>query len=305
MMTNEFGAPCGTMIECHEVTKSFPPVGRARFRSSEGDSAGALVVGPIDLAVGKGEIVSLLGPSGCGKSTLLRMIAGLISVTSGELRVENLTVRSPQTQIGMAFQRPALLEWMRVLENVMLQGASRSGLSRQTIRSRAEYLLQAVGLKQEVGSMRPSQLSGGMQQRVSICRAIVHNPSILLMDEPFGALDALTRDQIVVDLEPVWTNRTVLIVTHSIEEAVLMSDRVIVLTPAPARIDLDLAIKLPRPRGFSARSTLEFAAYTDEIRDAFTRRGVLRRSESGEGESATVDFRFNVADDLVTRKVDE
>ena len=228
------------------------------------------------LAIRRGEFVSLLGPSGCGKTTLLRIVAGLQAPSSGRVSVAGIPVSRPQTEMGIVFQTPILLEWFDVLGNVMLRQDPRPA-GRAAAMRRASALLAQVGLAGCEG-MRPSQLSGGMQQRVALCRALLHDPSVLLMDEPFGALDALTRDQMCLDLQKLWTGgeKTVLFVTHDIGEAVFLSDRVLVMAPSPGRVDVAIDIDLPRPRRLSSRDTEAFFHACRTIRQAFERRGVLR-----------------------------
>ncbi len=230
----------------------------------------------IDCSIRRGEFVSLLGPSGCGKSTLLRIMAGLAPASSGAVRIDGKAVTGAQTQLGIVFQSPVLLEWRDALGNIMLQAEAR-GMHRRAAEQTARTLLEQVGLT-GFERKQPSELSGGMQQRVAICRALLHDPSIVFMDEPFGALDALTRDQMNVDLQHLWAQgeKTVVFVTHSIPEAVFLSDRVLVMSPGPGRIDLDLRIDLERPRRLATRDGLEFSRYCSQIRDAFTRRGVLK-----------------------------
>jgi NitT/TauT family transport system ATP-binding protein len=230
----------------------------------------------VSLSVRRGSFVSLLGPSGCGKSTLLRIVAGLDTATNGRVTIEGSPVRAPRTELGVVFQSPLLLEWRDALGNVMLQAEAKK-LPREQATARALALLESVGLK---GSehKRPHELSGGMQQRVAICRALLHDPAILLMDEPFGALDALTRDQMNLDLQRLWSQgaKTVLFVTHSISEAVFLSDRVIVMSPSPGRVSLDVNVDLPRPRQVRLRDDPQFIAYTRQIRQVFEANGVLR-----------------------------
>ncbi|MBJ7601791.1 MAG: ABC transporter ATP-binding protein [Candidatus Dormibacteraeota bacterium] len=230
----------------------------------------------VDCTIKRGEFVSLLGPSGCGKSTLLRIMAGLSSSSSGSVIIDGNPVIRPQTQLGIVFQSPVLLEWRDTLGNVMLQAEAR-GIDRRVALETANRLVKQVGLA-GFERKRPSELSGGMQQRVAICRALLHDPDIVLMDEPFGALDALTRDQMNVDLQHLWAQgeKTVVFVTHSIPEAVFLSDRVLVMSPSPGRIDLGLRIDLERPRRLATRDSPQFAAYCSQIRNAFTKRGVLR-----------------------------
>jgi NitT/TauT family transport system ATP-binding protein len=224
----------------------------------------------------RGEFISHVGPSGCGKSTLLMIAAGLLPPTSGAVRVDGRTVDRPRTDIGIVFQSPVLLDWRTALGNIMLQAEARQ-MNRKDAETRARELLTKVGLD-GFEKRFPHELSGGMRQRVSICRALIHNPDHLLMDEPFGALDALTRDQLVLDLQGLVKERhmTVLFITHSIAEAVFLSDRVIVMTPRPGCIDRIIDIKLPRPRTLAMRETPEFAEYSRQILELFLARGVLR-----------------------------
>ena len=229
----------------------------------------------LSLEVRGGEFVSLLGASGCGKSTILTMVAGLIPASRGQIRIENVPVTRPQTNIGFVFQDPVLLDWRRAVENVLISVEGRN-LPAAEYRERAMRLLQSVGLA-GFEKRYPFELSGGMRQRVSICRALLHDPPILLMDEPFGALDALTREQLMLDLQRIWQERqkTVLFVTHSVSEAVFLSDRVIVLTPRPARIHEIIEVNLPRPRRLKVRQSPEFAHYTQKILDLFQAQGIL------------------------------
>ena len=230
----------------------------------------------VSLTARRGEFISILGPSGCGKSTFLMMAAGLLPKSSGSLNVNGQEVTEPLTDVGIVFQSDVLLDWRTALQNVMIQAEAR-GLDRRTYERRARDLLASVGLEEFVHRY-PRQLSGGMRQRVAICRAILHDPPLLLMDEPFGALDALTRDQMGLDLQRLWNERrmTVLFITHSIQEAVFLSDRVVVMTPRPGRVDRILEIALPRPRTLAMRETPQFAEYTRQILDLFLARGVLK-----------------------------
>jgi NitT/TauT family transport system ATP-binding protein len=224
----------------------------------------------------RGEFLSHVGPSGCGKSTMLMIAAGLLAPSSGAVLVGGRKVDRPRTDIGIVFQSPVLLDWRTALGNVMLQAEARK-MDRNDAQARANALLTSVGLDGFADKF-PHELSGGMRQRVSICRALIHNPDHLLMDEPFGALDALTRDQLVLDLEALVRERrmTVLFITHSIAEAVFLSDRVVVMTPRPGCIDRIIDIKLPRPRTLAMREMPEFADYSRQILDLFLARGVLR-----------------------------
>ncbi|MBD9650325.1 ABC transporter ATP-binding protein [Ensifer sp. ENS09] len=238
--------------------------------------AGLEALVPTSLDIEPGEFLSIVGPSGCGKSTLLRIIAGLDFPTSGTLRVGGQRVVKAETDLGYVFQSPVLLDWRTVIGNVMLQAEAR-GLPDGEYRAKARDLLAAAGLA-GFENAYPHQLSGGMSQRVSVCRALVHDPSLLLMDEPFGALDALTRDQMMVDLQSLWlrSRPTVVFVTHSIQEAVFLSDRIVVMAPRPGRVEAVLDVPLPRRRRLSIRSTPEFNAIVDQILVHFERMGVIR-----------------------------
>ena len=224
----------------------------------------------LSLNVGDGEFVSILGPSGCGKSTLLRVAAGLLKPSGGALSVGGETVTGPRSDVGVVFQKPALLPWKTVLDNVTLPVRSQ-GLNRKAGAERARRLLDMVGLAQFADSY-PAELSGGMQQRVGIVRGLVNDPKVLLMDEPFSALDAMTRETMMDDLQRIWTEtrKTVMFITHSIPEAVYLSDRVIVLSPRPARLVEDLTIDLPRPRTMDTMSEARFTDYTRHLRGIFS-----------------------------------
>jgi NitT/TauT family transport system ATP-binding protein len=202
--------------------------------------------------------------------------AGLIPASHGLAAVQGERIVKPRTDVGIVFQNPVLLEWRTALGNIMLQAEARK-LDRAAAEKRAYELLDSVGLN-GFEHKYPDQLSGGMRQRVSICRALIHNPPQLLMDEPFGALDALTRDQLVLDIQRIWNEArmTVLFITHSVSEAVFLSDRVIVMTPRPGRVDRIIDIDLPRPRTLAMREMPEFARYNREILDLLLARGVLR-----------------------------
>jgi NitT/TauT family transport system ATP-binding protein len=235
----------------------------------------------VDVTIGAGEFVCLVGPSGCGKSTLMRIVAGLVPATEGRVVIDGRTVDGPETRLGIVFQSPVLLDWRTVLGNVLLQVELR-GLDPKRHAARARALLAAVGLDGFEDS-RPRELSGGMRQRCAIVRALIHDPPLLLMDEPFGALDALTREQMRVDLEDLWlqTRKTVVFITHSIDEAVLLADRVLVMTPRPGRIERVVDIGLPRPRGLQARKARGFAAAAEAITEIFLERGVLHAAAGG------------------------
>jgi NitT/TauT family transport system ATP-binding protein len=232
----------------------------------------------VSLTIGEHEFVSIVGPSGCGKSTLMLIASGLIPASTGTIRVGGKPVGArPYTDVGIVFQRDVLLDWRTAESNILLQYEIR-GLDRAVGRQRAQELLHLVGLE-GFGERYPGELSGGMRQRVAICRALVHDAPLLMMDEPFGALDALTREQMSIDLERIWERerKTVLFVTHSIPEAVFLSDRVVVMSPRPGRIDRVMPIDLPRPRGVEARQLPAYAAANEAITRIFLDRGVLHR----------------------------
>jgi NitT/TauT family transport system ATP-binding protein len=228
-----------------------------------------------DLAIHEGEFLTIVGPSGCGKSTLLRIVAGLHLASAGDVRVDGRIVDRPQTNLGIVFQSPVLLDWRTALENVLVQVELR-GLDPRAYKDRALRMLEQVGLK-DFADRYPFELSGGMRQRVAIARALIHDAPLLLMDEPFGALDALTREQMRLDLEALWlaTRKTVLFITHSIDEAVLLADRVVVMSPRPGKIECVMDIALSRPRGLEARRAQAFVEATERITEIFLARGVL------------------------------
>ncbi len=222
----------------------------------------------IDLDVCEGEFVSILGESGCGKTTLLRIIAGLIRPTGGRVTLDETTVTKPRREMGFVFQQSVLLEWRNVMENVLLP-VEIFKLSQEGYRSEAKKLLELMGLN-GFEEQYPIQLSGGMQQRVAIARALILNPSVLLMDEPFGALDAITREQMNLELLRIWgvSQNTALFVTHDIAEAVFLSDRVLLLTSRPGRVKEVFDINLPRPRVLEHRYEEEFIRLCREIKRA-------------------------------------
>lgn len=243
------------------------------YESTRGD---VVALQDLNLEIGVGEFVSILGPSGCGKSTLLKCIAGLERESSGDIRIDGNRLDGPPTDLGMVFQRDVLLDWLTILENVMLT-AYFKGLDKALIKTKALELLSLFGLD-GFEHRHPWELSGGMRQRASICRALVDDPKLLLMDEPFGALDAMTRDDLNSELQSIWQRspKTVVFVTHSISEAVFLSDRVVVMARNPGRIVNEYRIDLPRPRTQSVRASPEFNSYLVEIRDEFERLGVLK-----------------------------
>jgi NitT/TauT family transport system ATP-binding protein len=224
---------------------------------------------PLEFDVNEGEFLVVVGPSGCGKSTLLKLIAGLLPPSQGEIRVQDRVVTSPHRDVGIVFQSALLLPWRRVLENVMMP-VEVKGLPVEEYRKRALDLIKMVGLD---GFERkyPWQLSGGMQQRAAICRALVHDPKIVLMDEPFGALDAMTRERMNVELQRIQreTRKTVLLITHSIPEAVFLADRVMVMSARPGRIEAIYDVTLPRPRSLDMMADPRFVELTQVIRRHF------------------------------------
>ena len=238
------------------------------FRSKQKET---VALQGVSLKLKQGEFLSLLGPSGCGKSTMLRLIAGLEPVSSGSITVQQTPVTKPITNLGIVFQDPVLLDWRSVLGNVMIQVDIR-GLPRQEYEAYADELLSRVGLA-EFKRSYPAELSGGMRQRVSIVRSLIHRPALLLMDEPFSALDALTRDRMNLLLHGLWRSlkRSVFFITHSLNDAVLLSERVLVMSPRPGRIIEELTIDLPAERTLALRKTPAFARHTQHLREIFER----------------------------------
>jgi NitT/TauT family transport system ATP-binding protein len=222
----------------------------------------------VSMDVQNGEFVSILGPSGCGKSTLLMAIGGLLPITAGTILIEQQEVTGPRRETGVVFQSPVLMPWRSLMKNVLFP-IETLGLPKKDYESRAVELLEMTGLAEFKDNV-PTELSGGMQQRVAICRALIHNPTLLLMDEPFSALDAITRDAMNQELLRLWQEfqKTVLFVTHSIREAVFLSDRVFVMSPRPAVISKIVEIDLPRPRALEIEETPEFNVYVAELRKA-------------------------------------
>ena len=242
-------------IELREVTKTYLTLQQETL----------LTLQDISFEVGQGEFVSIVGASGCGKTTLLKIVAGLIP-HDGEVWVRGVPVKGPRRDIGFVFQQPVLLPWRTVLENTLLP-IEVMGLDPSRYEQLAREILQTVGLSEFVDKY-PFELSGGMQQRVSITRALVHEPDVLLMDEPFGALDAMTREALNLELLRIWSEhqKTVLFVTHSISEAIFLSDRVVALTPRPGRIADTISVNLPRPRCLEVIQTREFGRLAKHIR---------------------------------------
>ena len=234
------------------------------YRTRRGDLVHALA--ETSLTVGANEFVTLVGPSGCGKSTLLKLVAGLVAPSRGRIHVRDQPVEEPFPDVGFVFQQPVLLPWRTVLDNVLFS-IEMLGLEPRQYRKPAGDLLELTGLA-GFETKYPRELSGGMQQRVAICRALLPDPSLLLMDEPFGALDAMTREEMSLELLRIWEERrkTILFVTHSIPEAILLADRVVVMSSRPGRIARVIAVDLPRPRTMDLEFDPRFKAHSDEVR---------------------------------------
>ena len=235
------------------------------FHARDGAKVNALK--NVSLTIDEREFITIVGPSGCGKSTLLRLVSGLIKPTSGTVTINGSSVKEPRQDTGIVFQTPVLLPWATILDNILfplkiLDQDIEKGIEK------AHYLLQMVGLK-GFEAKYPRELSGGMQQRAAICRSLIHNPNVLLMDEPFGALDALTREEMALEVLRIWTDepKTILFVTHSITEAVLLADRVLVMSARPGRIAEIIDINLPRPRTFEIEAEHEYQHAAQRIRE--------------------------------------
>ncbi|NYT22975.1 ABC transporter ATP-binding protein [Alcaligenaceae bacterium] len=243
------------------------------YRSQDGGSIRAL--GPITLDIRKNEFLTIVGPSGCGKSTLLKLLAGLISRSSGSIHIAGQEIFGPQLDIGVVFQAPVLLPWRTAIENVMLP-AHVNKLDPRKSKARGLELLSMVGLG-DFHAKYPNELSGGMQQRVAIARALMHDPSTLLMDEPFGALDAMTRESMNVEIRRLWANagKTVIFVTHSIPEAVFLGTRVLVLSSRPGKIAEIVDVELDEDRSLDIVASDVFGTYTRRIRRHFNSNGAI------------------------------
>ncbi|MCQ4280756.1 ABC transporter ATP-binding protein [Pseudomonas stutzeri] len=247
---------------------------RQVFTSSDGSEVVAL--DDTSFAIDRHEFIAVIGPSGCGKSTLLRILAGLIRPTSGQVSIYGKKLDGPRDEVGIVFQKPTLLPWLTIRDNLTFPMKHKYGRVTQQERERGEELLQLVGL-QEFGGKRPDELSGGMQQRAGIARALLHDPEILLMDEPFSALDALTRDELSLELLNIWTQRpkTVLFITHSIPEALLLADRILVMSARPGRVTEIIDVDIPRPRSLDTLTEPRFNELANHIRrKVFSRHGL-------------------------------
>jgi NitT/TauT family transport system ATP-binding protein len=219
----------------------------------------------LDFAIRRSEFLTVVGPSGCGKSTVLKIIAGLTAASGGQVEVFGKIVDAPRPDVGMVFQAPMLLKWRSILDNVLLP-IEILRRSRREYEPRARELLRLAGIE-DFAKMRPRELSGGMQQRAAICRALVYDPTLLLMDEPFGALDAISRDVMNVELMRIWSEqqKTTVLITHSIQEAVFLADRVLVMSGRPGSVIAEVPIDLPRPRHPKVRRTPEFIEHVEII----------------------------------------
>ncbi|MFA9439104.1 ABC transporter ATP-binding protein [Uliginosibacterium sp. sgz301328] len=247
----------GYVIELDGVTQTFV--------SSDGSPVTAL--DNVNLSLNRHEFVAVIGPSGCGKSTILRLIAGLLRPSAGTVSIYDLPVTEPRDEIGVVFQKPTLLPWLSVLDNITFPMKHKYGRVDDRDKERARELLAMIGLR-DFAAKRPNELSGGMQQRVAIARSLLHDPDILLMDEPFSALDALTRDEMSFELLRIWSERpkTVVFVTHSIQEALLLSDRIVVMSARPGRVAEIIDVPLARPRNLQTLSDPVFHELANEIR---------------------------------------
>ncbi len=258
----EAAPPRRRMIEVRGLAKT--------YRTRDGDVPS---LKPLTFDIGDGEFVAVVGPSGCGKSTLLKLIAGLVPPTEGRVEIDGKQVIDPPDDIGIVFQTPVLMAWRTVLRNILLPVEVRR-LDRATHLERAQALIKTTGLSGFENKF-PWQLSGGMQQRAALCRALVHDPKIVLMDEPFGALDALTRERMNLELQRIHfeTRKTILLITHSIPEAIFLADRVVVMSERPGSIAAIYDVALPRPRRFSMMGEPVFTELAKAVRGHFFAQG--------------------------------
>lgn len=246
------------ILQAESLSKAFEGAGNSNL----------LAIANISFSVSPGEFLCIVGPSGSGKTTLLQLLAGLMPPTRGQVRLAGMPLTKPQPEISIVFQKPSLMPWRTVLDNVLLP-LQIQGVPATEAQRRGEEVLALVGLS-DFALAYPKQLSGGMEQRVAVARALIQQPQILLLDEPFGALDALTRERLNLELLRLWQNRnlTALMVTHNIREAVFLADRVLVLSPRPATISAEFMINLPRPRPKGIEYSEEFGHLAFEIRQA-------------------------------------
>ena len=257
--------PRQVLIEAKSLSKVFETRG---FDS-------VLALAKLTFNIRQGEFVSVIGQSGCGKSTLMRILAGLIPYSAGSLTIKGDPVSGPSSECAIVFQSPVLLPWRTVLDNVLLPMELKR-LPANSHRERALSILKMVGL-QDFSRRHPYELSGGMQQRVAIARALIQEPSLMLMDEPFGALDAMSREQMNIELLRIWkhTENTIVFITHSVSEAVFLSDRVIAMTARPGTIAEVIEIDLPRPRELSVVNTERFGRYSERLRSLLNATGAM------------------------------
>lgn len=258
------GSPPSGAIVCRALGKTY----------STRTGSPVVAIEGIDLSVSAGEFITVVGPSGCGKSTLLRLLGGLARKTKGTMDLAGSPIDGPRRDVGIVFQSPTLLAWRTVFENIMLP-IDVLNLARKEHAKRARQLIAMTGL-QGFEDKYPSELSGGMQQRVAICRALIHSPKLLLMDEPFGALDALTREIMNDEMQRIWmeTRQTILLITHSITEAIYLGERVVVMTPRPGRIAEIVTIDIQRPRTLDVTVTPHFGSYVSRIRQLLNARAL-------------------------------
>jgi NitT/TauT family transport system ATP-binding protein len=255
----------GAVISIRSLGKSYATHRGERIRA----------LADVSFEVADGEFIAVVGPSGCGKSTLLKVIAGIVPRSAGDIYIDDQRISGPSQKIGVVFQSPVLLPWRTVYENALLPIDVRRQ-ARVSYHERVMGLIEMVGLK-GFEHRYPFELSGGMQQRASICRALINDPTILLMDEPFGALDAMTREHMNVELQSIWleSRKTILFITHSIPEAVFLADRVLVMTHRPGTVDEIVRVEIPRPRNLDVMTTERFGGYVRQIRAMFGSRAML------------------------------
>jgi NitT/TauT family transport system ATP-binding protein len=265
--------PVQQPVEQERHTSARPFIDLRNVTLAYDGDAGALTLDHVSMAIGQGDYVAVVGPSGCGKSTLMKLVTGLLPATSGEVIVDDKVVSRPIKGVGMAFQNSTLMPWRTTLKNVLLPLEIVQPFKRERRRKRAEHearalsMLDAVGLG-SFGAKYPWQLSGGMQQRANLCRALVHEPKLLMLDEPFAALDAFTREELWGVMQTLWLRRrfSTILVTHDLREAVFLADRVFVMSKKPARIIFERKISLPRPRTVEGSFDREFIDLVHELR---------------------------------------
>jgi len=235
----------------------------------KGSREGIVALRDFSVNIAVGEFISILGPSGCGKSTFLKLACGLLRPTSGRITLDGTLIQGPRPDVGVVFQQPTLLRWKTVIDNVLLP-ARILGMDMKKSRAKAIELLQLTGLE-EFAKNYPSELSGGMQQRVGLARGLIHEPRVVLMDEPFGALDAMTREYMALELQRIWmaTQKSIIFITHSIPEAVFLSDRIIILSARPGKVIEEVRVDLPRPRSIDTMANHIFSELCNRLRNVF------------------------------------